>query len=369
MTRAPFLVLLLVVAAASAHGGAARAAEPVAGPAPEPIRDPMRDPMPDLMPDLMPVWRQLFARPAGRPAGPGGKPDAEAVVALGGDLFRDARLSGAGDRSCATCHDPARGFTDGRQTGAAIGGGALRRNTPALWDVGWGTAFYWDGRAATLEAQAAIPITHPDEMGADWSTIVARLKADSALDVRFHQAFGERPAIQPATILAALAAYERSLASPVSRFDRWIAGERAALDDQEVAGFRLFTGKAGCVGCHSGWRLTDGRFHDIGLPSDDPGRGAVAGGVPGLKAFKTPSLREIRWTAPYMHDGSKPTLEAVLDHYAGGFTPRAGLSTNMVRGLTLSAGERAALRAFLATLSSPTMPKPAPPVPEPGPPR
>ena len=83
----------------------------------------------------------------------------------------------------------------------------------------------------------------------------------------------------------------------------------------------------------------------------------------------TPSLREIRWTAPYMHDGSKPTLEAVLDHYAGGFTPRAGLSTNMVRGLTLSAGERAALRAFLATLSSPTMPKPAPPVPEPGPPR
>ena len=307
-------------------------------------------------PDLMPVWRQLFARPSGAPPGSPDTPTSSARVALGRELFADTRLSGTGDRSCATCHDPKRAFADGRVHGAAIGGGDLRRNTPALWDVGWNTSFYWDGRARSLEAQAAIPITHPDEMAGDWSAIVLRLKADVALDVRFHQAFSERPAIQPATILAALAAYERTLASPVSRFDRWIAGDAAALNEQEIAGFRLFTGKAGCVGCHSGWRFTDGRFHDIGLPSDDPGRGAVSGGVPGLKAFKTPSLREIRWSAPYMHDGSKATLDDVLDHYASGFVTRPGLSTNVVRGLTFTSGERAALLSFLHALSSPTLP-------------
>lgn len=304
-------------------------------------------------PDLMPVWRQLFARPAGPPPAPADNPVTEAKVALGRELFFDTRLSGAGDRSCATCHQPDRAFTDGRTRGKAIGGGDLARNTPAIHDGAWAKSFYWDGRASTLEAQAEIPITHPREMAGAWSEIVRRLKADSALDVRFHQAFTERPAIQPATILKALAAFERTIVSPPTRFDRWIAGDERALTVEEIAGFRLFTGRAGCVGCHSGWRFTDDRFHDIGLASDDPGRGAIPGGVPGLKAFKTPSLREASWTAPYMHDGSKPTFDAVLDHYAGGFVTRPGLSTNLVRGLTLDGAERGRLLQFLATLSSP----------------
>jgi cytochrome c peroxidase len=308
------------------------------------------------VPDLMPVWRQLFARPAApTPAGR----DADLAplrIALGRELFRDTRLSGPGDRACATCHDPSRAFTDGRPRGASRSGGDLRRNTPALFDVGWNTTFYWDGRAPTLEAQAAIPIEHPDEMAGDWAEIVRRLKSDPAIDVRFHQAFKERPAIQPATILGALAAYERTITSAETRFDRWIAGDESALSAVEMAGFRLFTGRAGCVGCHSGWRFTDGRFHDIGVSSEDPGRGAVPGGIPGLAAFKTPTLREVRWTAPYMHDGSKPTLADVVEHYASGFTSRPGLSANMVRGLVLSADERTALIAFVETLSSPAMP-------------
>lgn len=308
-------------------------------------------------PDLMAVWRTFFARPTVPRPSPADNPTTDTKVALGRELFRDQRLSGHGTRSCATCHDPKQSFTDGRQRGAGLDGGNLLRNTPALWNLAWGKTFYWDGRAASIEAQAAVPIEHQREMAGRWPEIVSRLKADVGLDVRFHQAFTERPAIQPVTILKALAAYERTLVSPETRFDRWIAGEHDALTEAEIAGFRLFTGKAGCVGCHVGWRFTDDRFHDIGLRSDDPGRGAVAGGVPGLKAFKTPGLREIRWTAPFMHDGSKATLDDVLDHYAGAFDNRPGLSTNMVRGLTLTADERAALLAFLGTLSSATPPK------------
>lgn len=306
--------------------------------------------------DLMPFWRTFFARPDAPPPAPPDNPPSEAKVALGRDLFGDPRLSGSPQRSCAACHRPEQTFSDGRRRAAAADGRDLLRNTPALLNLAWGKSFYWDGRAASIEAQAAFPILHPDEMGGRWPDIIARLKADAALDVRFHQAFADRPAIQPATILKALAAYERTLVSPQTRFDRFIGGDAAALTSVERDGFRLFVGPAGCVGCHAGWRFSDERFHDIGLPSDDPGRGGVEGGIPGLKAFKTPSLREVRWTAPYMHDGSKPTLDAVLDHYAGGFVDRPGLSTNMVRKLALGPGDRTALLAFLNVLSSDTPP-------------
>jgi cytochrome c peroxidase len=144
----------------------------------------------------------------------------------------------------------------------------------------------------------------------------------------------------------------RSLVSPPTRFDAWVEGDAAALRPEEVRGFRLFTGKAGCVLCHVGWRFTDDRFHDIGLESRDAGRGAVPGGTPGLMAFKTPGLRELAHTAPYMHDGALPTLDAVVRHYAGGFIARPSLATHINRDLRLSARERADLVAFLRSLSS-----------------
>ena len=155
-----------------------------------------------------------------------------------------------------------------------------------------------------------------------------------------------------ATVLEALASYVRSLVSPPTRFDAWIDGNAKALRSAEVAGFRLFIGKAGCVLCHVGWRFTDDRFHDIGLAGSDGGRGAVPGGTPGLMAFKTPSLREVARTAPYMHDGSLATLEAVIGHYTGGFVRRPSLATNLKRDLRLSAREKSDLIAFLRTLSS-----------------
>jgi cytochrome c peroxidase len=144
----------------------------------------------------------------------------------------------------------------------------------------------------------------------------------------------------------------RSLVSPPTRFEAWIGGEAEALRPAEVRGFGLFVGKAGCVLCHVGWRFTDDRFHDIGLPGRDGGRGAVPGGTPGLREFKTPGLRELAHTAPYMHDGSLATLEAVVRHYTGGFVARPSLATHINRKLRLSAQEKADLIAFLRTLSS-----------------
>jgi cytochrome c peroxidase len=302
-------------------------------------------------PSLDSFWRDFFARPQQAAT----EPALERRVALGKELFSDVRLSGGQTRSCASCHRPKRAFADGEMRPFGLDGRTMQRNTPALWNLAWSPLFTWDGRANSLAAQTRAPLEHANEMAGAWSVILARLSADTTIIAAFASAFaGEDPAITPENVLAALVAYERSLVSPLTRFDHWVAGDEEALLPDELAGFRLFVGRAGCVGCHSGWRFTDDRFHDIGLPGDDAGRGAIEGGVPGLRAFKTPGLREVVHTAPYMHDGSLPTLEAVVAHYAGGLRERPGVDSGLVRGLELDAGERAQLIAFLRTLSSET---------------
>jgi cytochrome c peroxidase len=189
-------------------------------------------------------------------------------------------------------------------------------------------------------------------MGGDWPTILERLAADAQMPARFRAAFADEPALSKDNVVKALAAYVRTLVSPSTRFDAWVEGDARALHPAEVRGFRLFTGKAGCALCHAGWRFTDDKFHDVGLAGADPGRGAVPGGTPGLMSFRTPGLRELVHTAPYMHDGSLPTLPAVVGHYAGGLEARPSLATNVVRRLRLSRRERSDLIAFLRTLSS-----------------
>jgi cytochrome c peroxidase len=221
--------------------------------------------------------------------------------------------------------------------------------------LAWSEAYFWDGRAPSLEAQVRMPIVAADEMAGDWPSILGRLNADLGLLAAFQAAFPEPAPISEDSVAEALASYVRSLVSPRTRFDAWIEGDGHALEAKEVRGFRLFTGKAGCVLCHVGWRFTDDRFHDIGLPGKDAGRGAVAGGTPGLPAFKTPSLRELASTAPYMHDGSRPTLAAVVAHYADTFLKRPSLAPS-IRRLDLTGAERADLIAFLGTLSSPGSP-------------
>ena len=279
-------------------------------------------------------------------------------IALGERLFSEKRLSLDGSKSCASCHDPSLAFTDGAPLGRGVPGTLLDRHTPMIWNLAWSRSFFWDGRADTLEQQARGPIESPKEMALPLAEGVKRLAADPDYQALFRQTFPKDPAISETNLLEALAAFERTLVSPATRFDAWIEGSDAALSAEEVAGFVLFNGKAGCNSCHSGWSFTDHSFHDIGLAGDDLGRGKVLELAALDRAFKTPSLRELVWTAPYMHDGSMATLDDVLRHYESGGIARPTRSKEMPAVYALTAQERNALLAFLESLSSERPPKP-----------
>ena len=303
------------------------------------------------------MLKAKFRRPVAIPF-PTSNPYSEAKRALGERLFHDKSLSADGTFACATCHDTAKGLSDGRVTAVGVPGRALARHTPKLWNLAWAGPVFWDGRARSLEEQVAGPIVAPDEMAQPIEALIARLAADPAYARAFAQAFPESPRVTDENLKKAIATFERTLVSPTTRFDRWVAGDAMALSAQEIDGFRLFVGKAGCANCHSGWAFTDYAFHDIGLPSEDRGRGAVLRLPKVEHAFKTPSLREVGRSAPYMHDGSLATLADVVRHYAGGIVERPTLSPDLRRGLRLVDDERAALVAFLGALTAEGEPRP-----------
>ncbi len=303
-------------------------------------------------------WRSVFARPDHTPT-PSDNPAMPEKVALGATLFEETRLSGSGDMACSTCHQADLSFSDGVDRHTGHDGQPLDRRTPPLWNLAWGLSFFWDGRAPSLEAQAMMPIENEREMAGNLETSLRALSADPKMRKAFAKAFPGDPAVTQANLAKALAAFQRTLVSPETRFDRWVKGDDGALEPDELAGFSLFVGKAGCVACHQGWRFTDEAFHDIGLPSADRGRGPIIGVSAADHAFKTPSLRERVWSAPYMHDGSLATFEDVVDHYAEGVVKRPTLSADLPQRIELSATERAQLVAFLNTLSSDDPPRPA----------
>ncbi|MCO5168540.1 MAG: hypothetical protein M9894_19545 [Planctomycetes bacterium] len=283
------------------------------------------------------------------------------AVALGERLFFDPRLSRDGTVSCATCHDPARAFTDGLPRARGVGGALNERNTPTVLNRLFSTRQLLDGRADDLEAQATLPIEHPDEMGLPLADAAARLATSPEYADRFRRAFGRGP--DRATISAALAAFQRTLLSGDSRVDRFEAGDRAALTPAEVRGRVLFHGKARCTACHVGSNYTDEAFHDTAqTTSPDPGRARVTGRASDRGRLKTPTLRDVSRTAPYLHDGSVATLEEVVDLYDRGGVRRAGRDIE-VRPLGLTAGEKADLVAFLRALDGPTPARPAPTLP------
>jgi cytochrome c peroxidase len=274
-----------------------------------------------------------------------------AELELGKALFYDPRLSSSNSLSCASCHNPALGWEDGRARGVGEAGSPLARHTPTLWNLAWEETFFWDGRAASLEEQARGPIESPLEMNQSMEALEAELAAVAGYRELFAAAFPERPEIDAAHISAALASFQRTLVSPRTPFDRWIEGDGAAIGAAAKRGFMLFNGKARCAECHSGWAFTDRAFHDIGLPDADLGRGPVIGLAEINHGFKTPTLRDLGRRAPYMHDGSLATLEDVIEHYDSGFTERPTLAEEM-QPLELSAQEKADLIAFLRTLDS-----------------
>ncbi|MBF9194498.1 cytochrome c peroxidase [Microvirga terrestris] len=303
-------------------------------------------------------WRAIFARPDHTPTPPD-NPATPEKIALGAKLFDDTRLSGDGMTACSTCHQADLSFSDGIDRHVGHDGQALDRRTPPLWNLAWGLSFFWDGRAPSLEAQAMAPIENEREMAGNLRTALQVLASDPQMPKEFSAAFPEDPAVTQDNLAKALAAFQRTLVSPETRFDRWVKGDDNALEPDELAGFSLFVGKAGCVACHQGWRFTDEALHDIGLPGTDKGRGPVLGVPAADHAFKTPSLRERVWSAPYMHDGSLTTFEDVVDHYADRIVKRPTLSADLPKQIELSATERAQLVAFLNTLSGDDPPRPA----------
>lgn len=289
--------------------------------------------------------KRLFRRPVA--VAPADSPD---LIALGARLFREPRLSSDHKLSCASCHVPERGFTDGRRTASGKRGRTLPRNTPALWNLAQARALYWDARVPTLEAQVEDAVERDAEMDSTLAAAARWLALDPTYPRQFQRA---SLAFDGPAIATSIAAYQRSIASPPTRFDRWVEGDATALSRREVDGFRVFTGPGRCVACHGGWRFTDDRLHDIGLPT----RGRIAPDGSRRVDWKTPSLREARWTAPYFHDGRARSLERVVAYYAGRPPRRPTLAPIMRTPISLSRRERADLVAFVMTLSSGTRPR------------
>jgi len=299
-----------------------------------------------------------------------GEPPTPARAALGRLLFFDPVLSEDGTLSCAHCHQPARAFSDGRRTALGRGGRPLARNVPTLWNVAFKERWLWDRRAASLEEQALVPLLSADEMAADPERLVARLAALPAYRAAFARAFpDERASITLANVTRALAAFERTLVSRASRFDRYAAGARAALTASEQRGLALFRSlNTRCFECHRLPTFEAPLALGIGVPSSDPGVGGVTGEPAQLGLFGVPTLRNVALTAPYMHDGSLPTLAAVVDFYRGGggraFGVPAERIDGQIRAFSISDAEAADLVAFLGALTdesaSPRVPERVP---------
>jgi cytochrome c peroxidase len=328
---------------------------------------------------------------ATRAAAPADNPQTPQKIALGEKLFFDGRLSVDGTVACSTCHDPARAFTDGRPVSIGVNGQAGQRNSPTILNALYNVAQFWDGRAKTLEEQAALPIINPSEMGQpSLDAAVARIAAVPEYEQAFRRIFGLTP--NGTDLVRAIAAYERTQFSFDSPFDRFIAGDKNAISESAQRGWNLFNSKAHCNKCHA---LTEQKrdpvffmdkdFHNIGIGilrhnvvaeacqaeqsinsgnTIDVDRAAIQSDMSVLgrflvtkkdtdiASFKTPSLRNVLITAPYFHDGSQATLWDVMDHYNKGDGIKDPWLDEDMQPLALSESEIDDVVAFMASLTS-----------------
>jgi len=302
--------------------------------------------------------KQMAPLPKTMPA-PKDNPTTPEKVALGKQLFFDPRLSGDNKTSCATCHRPDKAFGDGLPQAKGAGGKVLKRNTPSLLNVGFYSTYLWDGRAKSLEEQALGPIQAADEMNQDLDQLEKKLKAVPGYAKQFQAVFGTK--VTRDGIAKALAAFQRTLVTGPSPYDRYLGGEKGALSAEAKRGMEMFFGDAGCARCHRGPLLTDEKFYRIGV-SDDKGQGLVTGKTADNYKFRTPSLRNVARTGPYMHNGSNKTFGDVLFFYLRG-VPLSGpdrlpLDIEPLQSISLS--DMPDLIAFLEALTG-EEPKIAPP--------
>jgi cytochrome c peroxidase len=292
-----------------------------------------------------------YKRPAPRPV------ENAALVDLGRSLFWDPRTSASGKTACASCHFPHLGWATGDAKSRSDSGKLTSRRSQTVLALAYTSGpIGWDGRSATLEAQAKSSITTGSMSMSQTDTpvkvevIEERIRAVPEYAAKFNAALPDA-AINVDAIAKAIAAYERTMEPGIAPFDRWIEGDESAISEQAKRGFVLFNGKAECSLCHSGWRFTNDSFHDIGVSTKDPGRGRVVKDDPLMQyAFKTPTLRSVALHAPYMHDGSAADLHQVVRHYEKGGIDRPSRSP-LIRPIALTDQERSDLVAFMETLT------------------
>lgn len=303
---------------------------------------------------------------------PDSNPQTPEKIELGKMLFFDRRLSGDGTMSCASCHDPEQGFTDGLALSLSYPTTRNWRNSPTLMNVAFQKFLFHDGRAPSLEEQALFPMMSAFEMNLNLDFLEEKLRTVPEYVDAFRKVFGD-PDITRGRVAMAIASFERSLVSVSSPLDRYLKGDAGALSAEAAQGYVLFVGKADCVRCHHGAGLSDDRFHALNVPEnreqekdprvtatrrfvakvyryadfrsldEDPGRYLITKDAKDWKAFKTPTLREISRTAPYMHNGIMASLDEVIDFFVAG----GGKGNAALKPLRLTSAEKHALKVFL----------------------
>lgn len=272
-------------------------------------------PAPGIDPGVQPTYREIGYLP--EVPYPADNPNNPAKVQLGKFLFYDPRLSSSGQIACASCHDPQLGWGDGKRVAFGHDRKLGGRNAMTLWNVAFYESLFWDGRATSLEDQARFPIEDHLEMNESLGAMEKRVQQYKGYRPMFAAAFEGDSTIHREAIFKAIAAFERTIVSPKSRFDLFVAGKADALTDMEVWGLHLFRTKAGCVNCHNGGLFADNQFHNDGQTlfasaNEDLGLYNVTGNREDVGKFKTPSLREVVHTGPWMHHGNFPTLKDVV---------------------------------------------------------
>jgi len=321
---------------------------------------------------------------------PASNPMTVGRIELGKQLYFDPRVSLNGTVSCATCHNPEKGWSDGQVTTIGIGGAANGRNSPTVINTVYGRTMFWDGRAASLEGQAQGPVQSPTEMGKQTHVeIIERLRQIPGYRDQFMKVFGTE--VNMDGFAKAVAAFERTALSGNSKYDQYVTGDFKALSESAKRGMVLFglrldmedeyqpdnvvLKKANCTSCHIGTNFTDEQFHNLGVGADKNGKLADLGrwaaepvgakNVDSIGAFKTPTVRDVTRSGPYMHDGSESTLEAVVELYNRGGNANPYLSKD-IKPLNLTAQEKADLVEFMKALEGEVVPVALPKLP-PGP--
>jgi cytochrome c peroxidase len=294
---------------------------------------------------------------------PDNNPSTPEKIALGKQLYFDPRLSEDNTISCASCHDPEKGYSNGQPFAEGVRKQLGGRNAPTIINSAFQKFQFWDGRAGTLEEQALGPMQNPIEMNMKLEHIIERLKSIEGYRKEFQEVFGSEPTEE--NIAQAIDAYERTIISRDAPYDRYKAGDKDALSESARRGMELFFGRANCSSCHSGANFTDNAFHNIGVGMDKPmpdvGREAISHLTGDRGSFKTPTLREVARSGPYMHDGSLKTLEDVVEHYNKGGISNPWLDEELFE-LKLTDQEKQDLVTFMKEgLSSDSYPNHKPP--------